>query len=221
MQVVSFNRVFLICAAIAGNPGTVAVIDAQEGKPHSGWERSANELEKSRRDLTRKLIDVAEDKKREEPERWEAVVAISKLGTRQGLEYLIDHLDLKLWSGRLNGGESSFGEDRVCYWALKNLNDGWDGDGRNWNVAQVILRALGKERTESEVWQYAYLLRHSLGRLRFSDDKYSPNLRALALVEAELASESAKVAGWDDPKPRATRIKNLTAIRDLLKKEGN
>lgn len=100
------------------------------------------------------------------------------------------------------------------------MEDGWDTrterNGGNWNVAQVVLRALGKERSEEELLWFACLLRGSLGENRFSDGRVSPTPRSTALVDAELASESAKIAGWDKPDSRATQIKNLKVIKRLL-----
>src|SRR5688572_26225580 len=50
-------------------------------RPTFGWKRSTEELEKSRRDLSNRLIEVIETRKLEEPERWEAVTALAQLGT--------------------------------------------------------------------------------------------------------------------------------------------
>src|SRR5438105_4413112 len=69
--------------------------------------------------------------------------------------------------------------DEPCYWVLLVIGDGWQGDGRNWNLAQVILRATAKARTEDELWRYAELLHLALGATRSSDGTFAKASRAL------------------------------------------
>jgi hypothetical protein len=203
--------VVLACAAAAVSAGR------PPGTPDGGESgRAAVKVLDDREALSRKLLAVAADPGRPEPERWQAVVAAGRLGTRAGLEYLVEHVTLRLTPPERPRGED-LGEDRVCYWVLTHQPAGWEGDGRNWNVAQVVLRAIGKPRTDDELWRYARVLELSLGVTRFSDGTYSGSPRAVAVVDAEIASESAPTPRPDFPDGgRPARLANLKAIRKAL-----
>jgi hypothetical protein len=170
--------------------------------------RAAGRLLADREGLSKKLIAVAADAGRPEAERWQAVVALARIGTRAGLEYLVEHITLRLQPPDQKRSED-LGEDRVCFFALTSVPNGWEGDGRNWNTAQVVLRALAKPRTEDELWRYARVLELSLGVTRLTDGRYSPAPRGRALIDAELASETAPVL-----------VANLKAVRKHLTEPG-
>jgi hypothetical protein len=203
---------------------TMALISAQAAEEDrvADWERQGAEAQKALRAVTGKLIALAEDTYAPKEERWRAVVGLGRVGTRDGLEFLVDHISLRLlpphW--RQMGGDEA--KDWPCLWTLRNLPVGWERDGRNWNLAQIILRALAKPRTNDELSDYAELLRLALGSSRFSDQTFAESSRALALVEVELVNE-AKASRYVEPeqviKDRATRVKNLTALKNLLEKE--
>src|SRR5207247_2553441 len=129
------------------------------------------------------------------------------------------HITLRLMPPfRFQMGEE--GKDAPCFWALTNLSNGWEGDGRNWNLAQVILRATSNPRTEDELWRYAHLLKIGLDT-RFSKNAFGESSRALAVVKVELANES-QASRYVEPeqviKERAIRVKNLFALKSLLEK---
>jgi RNA polymerase sigma factor (sigma-70 family) len=172
------------------------------------WEPQVKKEQADREELSKKLIGIADDAKRPEAERWQAVMALARLGTRDGLEYLVEHIALRLQPPNPRASED-LGEDMVCFYALMSLPNGWEGDGRNWNVAQVVLRALAKPRTEEELWRYALVLELAVGVTRLSDGKYSSSPRAVALLDAEIASESAVVL-----------VSNLKAVRKRLTEQG-
>jgi hypothetical protein len=142
------------------------------------------------------------------------------VGDRASLEYLVDHISLRLMpSFRFQIEEEE--KDAPCFWALTNLPNGWEGDGRNWNLAQVILMATAKSRSDDELWRYAYLLHFTLD-IRMSKTAFGELSRALPVVEVELANES-KASRYVESeqliKDRATRVKNLTALKKFLEKE--
>jgi hypothetical protein len=203
--------VLVACAAAAVTAGR------PPGSPDEGESgRAATKLLDDREALSKKLLAVADDAKRPEPERWEAVVAAGRLGTRAALEYLVEHITLRLTPPADRRGEDQ-GEDRVCFWVLTHQLCGWEGDGRNWNVAQLVLRAVGQPRTDDELVRYARVLELSLGLTRFSDGTYSGSPRAVAVVDAEITSESTATPGANLPGGgRTTRLANLRAIRKAL-----
>lgn len=178
--------------------------------------RAAHEFRADRRQLVEQLIAIAEDKSKPEPDRWTAVVALGDVGGRLATEYLVEHITLRLWSGDLYNSEAT-GKQQVCNWVLTYRRLGWDGEGSDWNTAQIILRAIGKPRTEQELVRYAYLLDISLGQSRYSDGMVATPCRALGLVEAELTAEQPRtiVAGVNE-QVRAIRLKNLKELRRLL-----
>lgn len=183
--------------------------------------RLVDKLLSDRQALSKKLITAADDVKRPEAERWQAVVALARLGNRDALEYLVEHITLQLQPPDGITSED-LGEDRVCYYALTHLAIGWERDGRNWNVAQIVLRALTKPRTKDELCRYARVLELSVGVTRLSYGMYSPSPRAVALIDAEIASEAeaTQVHEFSD-KVRPTLVVNLKAIRKLLTEKGN
>jgi hypothetical protein len=204
--------VLVACAAAAVSagrpPGT-----PDEGEPG----RATAKVLDDREALSKKLLAVADDPERPEPERWQAVVSVGRLGTRAGLEYLVEHITLLLTPPGDRRRSEATDEDHVCYWVLTHRPAGWEGDGRNWNVAQVVLRAIGQPRTDDEVRRYARVLELSLGLTRFSDGTYSGSPRAVAVVDAEIASESVATPRADFPDGgRPTRLANLKAIRKAL-----
>jgi hypothetical protein len=184
------------------------------------WERQVNEAQKVLGQVSAKLIATAEDAKAPVEDRWRAVLALGRVGDRASLEYLVDHIALRLVPPfRFQIGEE--GKDAPCFWALTNLPNGWEGEGRNWNLAQVILMATGKARTEDELWRYAHLLHNTLD-IRMSKNAFGESSRALPMVEVELANESQASRYVEDEqviKERATRVKNLTALKKFLEKE--
>jgi len=216
LRVLSWFGLVLIVAA-----GAAVVTARPPATPDEGDAgRAVDKLLEVRERLGRKLIALAEDTKQPEPERWQAVVALARLGTRDGLEYLVEHITLRLMPPAYKLSED-LGEDRVCFYALTHLPVGWERDGGNWNVAQIVLRALAKPRTQDELWRYARVLELSLGVTRLSDGTYSPSPRAIALVDAEIASESpaGRVPGSKDVPPQ-TLVANLKAVRKLLSEQA-
>jgi hypothetical protein len=215
-EVVRCFSIILGVVAIALMKGTAA-----PGPVPPDWERQVAEAQKAVGELSAKLIAAAEDPKAPEEDRWRAVAALGRLCDRASLEYLVDHITLRLQSPDRFRTGADFKEE-PCNWALTMIGGGWEGDGRNWNLAQVILRATAKPRTEDELWRYADLLDLALGKTRFSDGTFAKSSRALALVEVELANESHashSVEPQQVLKDRATRVKNLTALKNLLEKE--
>jgi hypothetical protein len=209
-----FVSLLLFLGAVAA-----AVTAARPPEPPDEGElaRAARKILNDREELSKKLIAVAEDAKRPEAERWQAVVALGQLGARAGLEYLVDHISLHLSPPALVDGEEDQGKDRVCFWVLMHHPAGWEGDGRNWNISQIVLRAVGKPRTKDELAAYAEVLELSLGATRYSDGTYSTSPRGLAIVEAEIASETVKTPRADfNDGGRPTRVENLKAIRKFL-----
>ena len=183
--------------------------------PDEGEHGKAVDKALSDRDtLVTRLLAVAKDEKRPDPERWQAVAAVARIGNHTAVEYLVENISLHLASGHKR--DEDLGEDRVCFWALTSRPAGWEGDGRNWNIAQMILRALGRPRDKEELGYYARALELSLGVTRYSDNTFSTSPRAVALVEAEIASESAK----QDAKVESTRVTNLRAVLKALKAEA-
>jgi hypothetical protein len=184
------------------------------------WEQRAAEAQKTLRNVTHELIALVEDTKASKEERWRAVLALGRLGTRESLEFLVDHVSLRIlpphWK-QMGGDEAT---DWPCFWALTNLPNGWEGSGRNWNLPQVILRATSKPRTEDELWRYAHLLKIGLDT-RFCKNAFGDSSRALAVVTVELANES-QASRYVEPeqviKDRAIRVKNLSALKSLLEK---
>jgi hypothetical protein len=186
-----------------------AVVARAPATPDEGEAgQAAAKVLADREGLSKKLIAIADDAKRPEAERWQAVIALARLGTRPGLEYLVEHITLRLQPPDKKLSED-LGEDRVCFYALTSLPNGWEGDGRNWNTAQVVLRALAKPRTADELWRYARVLELSVGVTRLSDGKYSPSPRAAALLDAEIASETEPML-----------VANLKAVRKRLTEPG-
>jgi hypothetical protein len=187
----------------AGAPKT-----PDEGEPGS----AVDKVQADRDALVTRLLAVAKDEKRKDSERWQAVAAIARIGNHTALEYLVENISLPLALGHLRDEE--LGEDRVCFWSLTSRHAGWEGDGRNWNIAQMIFRALGKPRDKEELGYSARALELSLGVTRLSDNTYSTSPRAIALVEAELASGSGK-----DAKVESTRVTSLRAVLKALKSD--
>ena len=178
----------------------------------------ARELRKDRRQLAERLIAVIEDKSLPEGKRWQAAVTLGDVGGRTANEYLIEHIRLRLRNPNPYQSEV-LGLDEPCDWALRTRQPGRDVDGDDWNLAQAVLRAVGKPRTESELVAYATVLEGSLGYGRYSDNMVPNRGRALALVEAELVAEQmpTRVPGCKD-EDRADRLKNLKELQRMLSK---
>ncbi|MBP3954290.1 hypothetical protein J8F10_03140 [Gemmata sp. G18] len=178
----------------------------------------AQELRKDRRQLAERLIVVIEDVSLPEGKRWQAAVTLGDVGGRTANEYLIEHIRLRLRNPNPFQSEV-LGLDEPCYWALRTYQPGRDVDGDDWNLAQAVLRAVGKPRTESELVAFATVLEGSLGHGRYSDKLVPNRSRALALVEAELVAEQlpTQVPGGKD-EDRADRLKNLKELQRMLSK---
>jgi hypothetical protein len=166
------------------------------------------------RRLSERLIAVVEDPAIPEGKRWTAAMALADVGDRTAIEYLVEHISLRLRPPILIQSED-LGEEWVCSFALtRRAGRGWHTD---WNCVQAVLRALGKKRTEHELADYSRVIELSLGAARYSDGMVMKQSRALALVEAELASEEVptRVPGHADA-DRRDRLNNLRELRRML-----
>jgi hypothetical protein len=176
----------------------------------------ARESRDDRRHLAERLIAVAGDASVPEEDRWRAVVALADLDDRVAIDYLVEHIRLRL-RPPLQFRSEDRGEGEVCYFVLTTRRPGRGAEDDDWNCAQAVLRAVGKHRTDSELVAYARVLELALGAARYSDGMVSKRSRALALVEAELAAEQVptRVPGCAD-EDRRDRLKNLAELRRLL-----
>lgn len=176
----------------------------------------ARESYEDRRRLAERLITTIENTALPEEKRWAAAGALGELDDRVALDYLVNHIDLRLQPPILAQTEDR-GERQVCFYALTTRPPGRVDDDDSWNPARAVLRALGQRRTEGELARYARVLELTLGHARFSDKTTTKPSRALVLVEAELSAEQipTRVPGCSDD-DRRDRIKNLTELRRML-----
>jgi hypothetical protein len=208
-----------LCAG--GEPLEVAAppeVSAAEYQRLTDLEQQAAAARKSLQEATGKLIALVEDTKVTEAYRHRAVVALGQLGTCGSLEYLVEHIDLRLSPGGFSSEDPTI--VIPCYHALLFLPQPGDNHFAHWNAAQAVLRAVAKPRTEHELFLYAELLHYKLGVP--STDRvhiYGKASGALAFVEVELVNISEKPPSPESPEARAARavwVKNLTALKRHL-----
>jgi hypothetical protein len=185
-------------SARAGRPGEGPAPPPLDPLRPDSWEARINQTREGSTQMTRALVAVAGDPARSAEDRRKAVFALAKLGDREALEFLVGNIGL-----RLPVGEVLSDDDRLrqtpCYYALSQAGRRWKD--KNLNVLGVILDALDRPRTETELVYYAEVLRGLL-----ATEKVTTDARARVLVEYELAAE-----------PGAVRKQNLETILRALK----
>jgi hypothetical protein len=187
----------LALGAGAAPPGDGAAPPLDPKQPDS-WQASVNRARENLGQVTRALIAVARDPARPDGDRRKAIFALGKVGDREALEFLVANIGLQLPVGRVVGDEDRL-QETPCYYVLSQAGRAWKD--KDLNVLGVILDALDRPRTETELVYYAEVLRGLL-----ATEKVTTNTRARAFVGYELSAE-----------PGAVRKKNLEAILRGLK----
>jgi hypothetical protein len=81
---------------------TVTVVVATPQKaihgrgPDNEWIIAVKKLDRSKNELVIKLIEIASDNKRTDTDRWNAVVAMGEIESQPAMDYLVNHIELKL-----------------------------------------------------------------------------------------------------------------------------
>jgi hypothetical protein len=131
-------------------------VDRLIPKPSSditAMQSAVEEAEQHSVALSERLWQIAVDESRTPTDRRYSILLIGRLGTEQGIEPLVDSLDLKIASPTARSAEDWF-EDCPCYLALKSTHC---------SPVPSIMTRLQKECSELSVALSALLIRGRLG----------------------------------------------------------
>lgn len=150
------------------------------------WDRTVSEAGGRMSAIAGALIDVARDEKRTQMDRDKAIGLLGRIGNKESLDFLLSHylLRFQVFSGSTEEGQL---RETPCQYAVHRM-------GRDWAVAQAILRSFDRPRTEMEAGllssRFIYIM--------------NPEVAA-RIVDRELAE-----------KPTGDREKNLKVLRERI-----
>jgi hypothetical protein len=150
------------------------------------WDRTVSEASDRMSGIVSALIDVAKDEKRTQTDRVKAIGLLGRIGDKESLDFLLSHsfFVVNLFRESTERGQL---RNRPCMYAINKM-------GRNWAVAQAILRSFDQPKNEREV---GYLSRRFIYIMQ-------PEVAAL-IVSRELAE-----------RPTGDREKNLMYLKKRI-----
>jgi len=175
----------LLVVSLVWGQDRVATSAIDVSRPDT-WDRTVSEASDRMSGIVSALIDVAKDEKRTQMDRDKAIGLLGRIGGKESLAFLLSHsfLMVHLFSESTEEGQL---RNRPCMYAIHKM-------GRDWAVAQAILRSFDRPRTELEV---GYLSRRFIYIMQ-------PEVAA-RIVDREVAE-----------KPTGDREKNLMYLKKRI-----
>jgi len=146
------------------------------------WESTVGDLEEQTSNVARTLLGVGKDEERDAEERRKAVFLLGRIKTEESIGLLVENIGLHLPVGEADGDDLIM-KMWPCHSALTM--------SRDWRVAQVVLKALDKHKSELELVYLGSVLDSCLGRglaqtivnREFQRAKGGPNPARMANLE--------------------------------------
>ena len=150
------------------------------------WDRTVSEARDRMRGIASALIDVTRNEKRTQMDRDKAIGLLGRIGNKESLDFLLSHplVVVDLFNESTEDGQM---RSLPCQYAILKM-------GRDWAVAQAILRSFDRPKTE---WELGYLTTRFIYIMQ-------PEVAA-RIVDRELAE-----------KPTGDREKNLKVLRERI-----